>query len=222
MGLRYISAHDRSIRLRENGHLPGNVAQPIRQKCARSLVLYGKFSVLYLISALTSIVDVICKLPLQHLLPLPFFLTLAPNIYDHWKFALASEPLELSLIGAYMPKLIVYLIGNVLTQYPFAITISKYIQTHCCYRTDERVTMNIYRIFSLTVCLSQILVHQFRVCVNDRMQLTHRHSGDNTAKVPIPDLFYNLLQEPIYSVSLDRHFTSLRRYNYIYGSATKD
>ncbi|EGI70282.1 PREDICTED: UDP-xylose and UDP-N-acetylglucosamine transporter [Acromyrmex echinatior] len=52
-----------------------------------------------------------------HLLPLPFFLTLAPNIYDHWNFALASEPLRLPVIGVHMPSLIVYLIGNVLTQY---------------------------------------------------------------------------------------------------------
>ncbi|GAB1861199.1 UDP-xylose and UDP-N-acetylglucosamine transporter-like [Camponotus japonicus] len=52
-----------------------------------------------------------------HFLPLPFFLTLAPNIYDHWKFALASEPLKLPLIGVHMPSLIAYLIGNVLTQY---------------------------------------------------------------------------------------------------------
>ncbi|KAM0728657.1 UDP-xylose and UDP-N-acetylglucosamine transporter [Formica fusca] len=52
-----------------------------------------------------------------HFLPLPFFLTLAPNIYDHWKFALASEPLSLPLIDVHMPSLIIYLIGNVLTQY---------------------------------------------------------------------------------------------------------
>ncbi|KYN08577.1 PREDICTED: UDP-xylose and UDP-N-acetylglucosamine transporter [Cyphomyrmex costatus] len=52
-----------------------------------------------------------------HLLPLPFFLTLTPNIYDHWNFALASEPLRLPVIGIYMPALIIYLIGNVLTQY---------------------------------------------------------------------------------------------------------
>lgn len=62
------------------------------------------------------------KMSLQHLLPLPFFLTLAPNIYDHWKFALASEPMELPLIGVHMPKLIVYILGNVLTQYPFLIS----------------------------------------------------------------------------------------------------
>jgi len=71
---------------------------------------------------------------LQHLLPLPFFLTLAPNIYDHWNFALASEPLRLSVIGVYMPSLIVYLIGNVLTQYPFLnTTILYYI--HACVST---------------------------------------------------------------------------------------
>lgn len=60
---------------------------------------------------------------LQHLLPLPFFLTLAPNIFEHWNFALASEPLRLPVIGLYLPKLFVYLIGNVLTQYPFLITV---------------------------------------------------------------------------------------------------
>ncbi|XP_012231420.1 UDP-xylose and UDP-N-acetylglucosamine transporter isoform X2 [Linepithema humile] len=52
-----------------------------------------------------------------HLLPLPFFLMLVPNIYDHWNFAWASEPLSLPLIGISIPSLIVYLIGNILTQY---------------------------------------------------------------------------------------------------------
>lgn len=70
------------------------------------------------------IINIIYKISLQHFLPLPFFLTLAPNIYDHWKFALASEPMKLPLIGVHMPSLIVYLIGNVLTQYPLLITVS--------------------------------------------------------------------------------------------------
>lgn len=52
-----------------------------------------------------------------HLLPLPFFLTLTTNIYDHWNFALASEPLKVPVIGVHMPSLIAYLIGNILTQY---------------------------------------------------------------------------------------------------------
>ncbi|KZC10044.1 PREDICTED: UDP-xylose and UDP-N-acetylglucosamine transporter-like [Dufourea novaeangliae] len=52
-----------------------------------------------------------------HLLPMPFFLTLAPNIWDHFTYALASEPMYLSIINLHVPKLIVYLIGNILTQY---------------------------------------------------------------------------------------------------------
>ncbi|XP_029158118.1 UDP-xylose and UDP-N-acetylglucosamine transporter-like [Nylanderia fulva] len=51
-----------------------------------------------------------------HFLPMPFFLTLAPNIYEHWKFALASEPMRI-LFNIQVPSLIVYLIGNVVTQY---------------------------------------------------------------------------------------------------------
>lgn len=52
-----------------------------------------------------------------HLLPLPFFLTLGFNIWDHLKLALASEPMIVPVINIYIPKLIGYLIGNVLTQY---------------------------------------------------------------------------------------------------------
>lgn len=70
---------------------------------------------------------------LQHLLPLPFFLTLAPNIYDHWNFALASEPLRLPVIGIHLPSLIAYLIGNILTQYPFLNT-----DTYIILRTNMR------------------------------------------------------------------------------------
>lgn len=52
-----------------------------------------------------------------HLLPLPFFLTLGPNIWQHWNVALASAPIALPIIGVEIPKLVAYLIGNVLTQY---------------------------------------------------------------------------------------------------------
>lgn len=52
-----------------------------------------------------------------HLLPLPFFLTLAPNIWEHFKYALASESYTVPVINLQMPILVVYLIGNILTQY---------------------------------------------------------------------------------------------------------
>lgn len=52
-----------------------------------------------------------------HLLPLPFFLLLAPNIWEHFTYAVTSEPLEISMLNIHVPKLILYLIGNILTQY---------------------------------------------------------------------------------------------------------
>ncbi|XP_015120232.1 UDP-xylose and UDP-N-acetylglucosamine transporter [Diachasma alloeum] len=50
-----------------------------------------------------------------HLLPLPFFLTLAPNIWDHAILAVNSDPT--SVLGFTLPKTVAYLIGNVLSQY---------------------------------------------------------------------------------------------------------
>ncbi|XP_003699556.1 ER GDP-fucose transporter [Megachile rotundata] len=52
-----------------------------------------------------------------HLLPLPFFLTLAPNIWEHLTYALASDTMHVPVINLGVPKLIVYLVGNILTQY---------------------------------------------------------------------------------------------------------
>ncbi|CAK9807784.1 UDP-xylose and UDP-N-acetylglucosamine transporter [Anthophora plagiata] len=52
-----------------------------------------------------------------HLLALPFFLILAPNIWDHFVYLSASDPIKISVINIQVPKLIVYLIGNILTQY---------------------------------------------------------------------------------------------------------
>ncbi|XP_076234065.1 ER GDP-fucose transporter [Calliopsis andreniformis] len=52
-----------------------------------------------------------------HLLPLPFFLTLAPNIWEHFKYALASESFHVPVINLSVPILVLYLIGNILTQY---------------------------------------------------------------------------------------------------------
>ncbi|KAK0090928.1 hypothetical protein PV326_003989 [Microctonus aethiopoides] len=48
-----------------------------------------------------------------HLLPLPFFLTLAPNIWRHTLIAINSDPI--AILGILIPKNILYLIGNVIT-----------------------------------------------------------------------------------------------------------
>ncbi|XP_015610107.1 UDP-xylose and UDP-N-acetylglucosamine transporter-like [Cephus cinctus] len=52
-----------------------------------------------------------------HLLPLPLFITLTSNIWEHTVLAVNSAPMAVPIIGITMPKTILYLIGNVLTQY---------------------------------------------------------------------------------------------------------
>jgi hypothetical protein len=57
---------------------------------------------------------------LQHLLPLPGFLLLSGNIWDHFVSALQSKPLILQTssgeINLLIPSMIAYLIGYVLMQ----------------------------------------------------------------------------------------------------------
>jgi UDP-xylose/UDP-N-acetylglucosamine transporter B4 len=55
----------------------------------------------------------------QHLLPLPGFLILYDDIYSHLISFAQSTPVTVSVIGVGIPKLYLYLAGNVLTQYPF-------------------------------------------------------------------------------------------------------
>ncbi|KAJ6635218.1 UDP-xylose and UDP-N-acetylglucosamine transporter [Pseudolycoriella hygida] len=52
-----------------------------------------------------------------HLLPLPGFLLLYKNIWQHMLISSASEPMALPLIGLTMPSQWVWTIGNVITQY---------------------------------------------------------------------------------------------------------
>lgn len=52
-----------------------------------------------------------------HLMPLPMFLLLGGNIYDHLSMAMDTEPYEIPIVGLTIPIMIVYLFGNVLSQY---------------------------------------------------------------------------------------------------------
>ncbi|XP_056429151.1 nucleotide sugar transporter SLC35B4 isoform X1 [Hyla sarda] len=53
----------------------------------------------------------------NHALPLPGFLLLAPDIYNHSVMFSQSEPFQLPLLGIQMPIMWFYLIMNVITQY---------------------------------------------------------------------------------------------------------
>ncbi|XP_012273366.1 UDP-xylose and UDP-N-acetylglucosamine transporter isoform X2 [Orussus abietinus] len=82
-----------------------------------------------------------------HLLPMPFFLLLIPNILEHIKMALKSSVLELPLIGLQMPKTIVYLVGNVLSQY---ICIrSVYVCTSECTSLTVTLVLTLRKFISL-------------------------------------------------------------------------
>ncbi|KAG8576789.1 hypothetical protein GDO81_009973 [Engystomops pustulosus] len=53
----------------------------------------------------------------NHALPLPGFLLLAPDIYNHSVMFSQSEPFQLPLLGIQMPIMWFYLLMNVITQY---------------------------------------------------------------------------------------------------------
>lgn len=53
----------------------------------------------------------------NHALPLPGFLLLAPDIYNHALMFSQSEPFQLPVLGIQMPILWFYLLMNVITQY---------------------------------------------------------------------------------------------------------
>jgi len=52
-----------------------------------------------------------------HALPLPGFLLLAPDIITHWNLAMTSPFILIPVVNISIPSVILYLIGNVLTQY---------------------------------------------------------------------------------------------------------
>jgi len=52
-----------------------------------------------------------------HALPLPGFLFLAPDIYNHLVISYNSSPLLLPVLQIQVPCMLVYLVGNVITQY---------------------------------------------------------------------------------------------------------
>ncbi|XP_015515413.1 UDP-xylose and UDP-N-acetylglucosamine transporter [Neodiprion pinetum] len=82
-----------------------------------------------------------------HLLPLPFFLTLLPNIWNHTLLAVNSDPLTLPLIGVSMPKTLVYLIGNVLTQYMCISSV--YVLTTECTSLTVTLVVTLRKFVSL-------------------------------------------------------------------------
>uniref|UniRef100_A0A1B6C7M0 Sugar phosphate transporter domain-containing protein n=1 Tax=Clastoptera arizonana TaxID=38151 RepID=A0A1B6C7M0_9HEMI len=65
-----------------------------------------------------------------HTLPLPVFLLLYNNLSEHFIMALNSTPLTIPLLGLHCPKMIAYLVGNMVTQF-VCISSVYYLTTEC-------------------------------------------------------------------------------------------
>lgn len=82
-----------------------------------------------------------------HALPLPIFLVFAPDIYKHILIFSASEPLVVASFVTGIPKLWVYLAGNMLTQY---ICIrSVYVLTSECTSLTVTLVITLRKFFNL-------------------------------------------------------------------------
>lgn len=82
-----------------------------------------------------------------HLLPLPFFLILYKNIWDHIQIANASELYSVPIINTDVPIIWIYLLGNVLTQY--LCISSVYVLTTECASLTVTLVVTLRKFVSL-------------------------------------------------------------------------
>lgn len=82
-----------------------------------------------------------------HLLPMPGFLILYKNIWDHAMIMSQSEPIPAPIIGLLVPKLFLYLIGNVLTQYMCISSV--YVLTTECSSLTVTLVVTLRKFVSL-------------------------------------------------------------------------
>lgn len=82
-----------------------------------------------------------------HLLPLPFFLMLYNNIWEHAIIATNSAAYTVPVVGAALPLQWVYLIGNVLTQY--LCISSVYVLTTECSSLTVTLVVTLRKFVSL-------------------------------------------------------------------------
>jgi len=82
-----------------------------------------------------------------HALPLPGFIFLAPDIFNHLVISLNSTPIAIPIINIQLPCMIVYLVGNVITQY---ICISAvFILTTECASLSVTLVLTLRKFLSL-------------------------------------------------------------------------
>jgi UDP-xylose/UDP-N-acetylglucosamine transporter B4 len=82
-----------------------------------------------------------------HLMPLPGFLLIYKNIWDHTAIANSSEPYTVPILGVDLPIMWLYLIGNVLTQY--LCISSVYVLTTECASLTVTLVVTLRKFVSL-------------------------------------------------------------------------
>lgn len=82
-----------------------------------------------------------------HFLSLPFFAFYAPNLMEHYRIAMDSQPVLLPYINMEMPLIVLYLIGNILTQYKCISSV--YVLTAECSSLTLTLVITLRKFFSL-------------------------------------------------------------------------
>uniref|UniRef100_A0A1B0CTY7 Putative udp-n-acetylglucosamine transporter n=1 Tax=Lutzomyia longipalpis TaxID=7200 RepID=A0A1B0CTY7_LUTLO len=82
-----------------------------------------------------------------HLLPLPGFLLLTGNIWEHLQICAASPPVNVPVLGIGIPIVLLYLLGNVLTQY--VCISSVYVLTTECSSLTVTLVVTLRKFVSL-------------------------------------------------------------------------
>lgn len=82
-----------------------------------------------------------------HLMPLPGFLIFYANITDHFRIALASPVIALPVLHIGVPLMLLYLIGNVLTQ--FVCIAGVYVLTTECKSLTVTLVVTLRKFTSL-------------------------------------------------------------------------
>ncbi|KAK7861808.1 hypothetical protein R5R35_000575 [Gryllus longicercus] len=98
-----------------------------------------------------------------HLLPLPGFLLIFNDIYSHLYSFAESESVPVPVLGFYMPKLYMYLVGNVLTQY--VCISSVYVLTTECSSLTVTLVVTLRKftslLFSILYFQNEFTIHHW-------------------------------------------------------------
>lgn len=82
-----------------------------------------------------------------HLLPLPAFMLFGGNIWEHLKIAADSAPTEIPLLGFSIPIVVLYILGNCVTQY--LCISSVYVLTTECASLTVTLVVTLRKFVSL-------------------------------------------------------------------------